>query len=78
MKATNLNEKELNLLDELEEQRQLNAEEGERCSDFRLRACFAIVAKYLDLEGGRADWTDALKQDGFKYNERLNGSNFHC
>ena len=78
MKATNLNEKELHLLDELEEQRQLNAEEGGRCSDFRLRVCFAIVAKYLDLEGGRVDWTDALKQDGFKYNERLNESNFHC
>ena len=78
MKATNLNEKELHLLDELEEQRQLNAEEGGQCSDFRLRVCFTIVAKYLDLEGGRADWTDALKQDGFKYNERLNGLNFHC
>lgn len=62
MKIDELSEKQVNLLLDLENQRKKNAMDGGKYSDFYLRVCFAAVAKYFDLEGGRSKWLDGLEE----------------
>ena len=60
MKISELNEKQIALLFDLENQRKKNAADGGKYSDFYLRVCFAAVAKYF--EGGRFEWFEGLKE----------------
>lgn len=62
MKIDELSEKQVNLLLDLENQRKKNAADGGKYSDFYLRICFAAVAKYFELEGGRFEWFEGLKE----------------
>lgn len=62
MKISELNEKQIALLFDLENQRKKNAADGGKYSDFYLRVCFAAVAKYFELEGGRFEWFEGLKE----------------
>jgi hypothetical protein len=62
MKIDELSEKQVSLLLDLENQRKKNEADGGKYSDFYLRVCFAAVAKYFDLEGGRFEWFEGLKE----------------
>lgn len=62
MKICELNEKQANLLHDLENQRKKNEADGGKYSDFYLRVCFAAVARYFELEGGRSEWIEGLKE----------------
>lgn len=62
MKVSELNEKQVALLLDIENQRVKNETDGGKCSDFYLRVCFAAVAKYFELEGGRFEWFEGLKE----------------
>ena len=62
MKISELNEKQIALLLDLENQRKKNAADGGKYSDFYFRVCFAAVAKYFELDGGRFEWFEGLKE----------------
>lgn len=62
MKIDELSEKQANLLHDLENQRKKNEADGGKYSDFYLRVCFAAVARYFELEGGRSEWIEGLKE----------------
>lgn len=62
MKIDELSEKQANLLHDLENQRKKNEADGGKYSDFYLRVCFAAVARYFELEGGRSEWIEELKE----------------
>lgn len=50
------------MLHDLENQRKKNEADGGKYSDFYLRVCFAAVARYFELEGGRSEWIEGLKE----------------
>ncbi len=70
--------KELALLDQIEEVRQKAAEDPQRYPvDYTIRLISAIVAEYAGYSN-RNDWTDELKKHPeSKYAARLSGNRFH-
>ena len=60
----------LEILDDIEERRQQDAENNNGYFDYDLRCIAADVAKYGNFES-RADWTDQLRDDpNSKYHKR--------
>lgn len=70
--------KELTLLDQIEEVRQKAAEKPEQYpTDYTVRLISAIVAQYVGYNS-RSDWTDELKKHpDSKYVGRLSENRFH-
>lgn len=70
--------KELALLDQIEEVRQKAAEKLQNYPvDYTIRLITAIVAEYAGY-GNRNDWTDELKKHpDSKYATRLSENRFH-
>ena len=70
--------KELTLLDQIEEIRQKAAENPQDYpTDYTIRLISAIVAKHSGY-GSRNDWTDELKKHpDSKYATRLSENRFH-
>ena len=70
--------KELTLLDNIEEIRQKAAENPEQYSvDYTIRLISAMVAEYVGFHD-RSEWTDKLKENAdSKYATRLLENSFH-